>query len=477
MKTGGLMQNDLEQFASGELKAWSLQPDPAVWDAVAERIRKERRRRIIFWWTAAAMFLLVSTGAWMFIQQSEPTESAIARKELLHSNKQANHASIQSDKEVKVKSSVDSAQEINNVVNPKATKVKQVSKQLQTVSIRSKEVRMIQTKQSGKQQLVSTDDSHKLQQQVNADKITNTQNVNAVKTAISANVQEAHTDDQNGKADSLAGVERQSIMASITNNTDSINTGVTDTAQKKKADIRKLKWYFSVQTGFSDIRPNELLRLAAAQDMQFSGGASPVIGTGNISGVAVSPGNLQYQAGASFSLGIGVLIFQKKQWQISAGLQYRYASMRLVTGAKVDTVFQARDSRINSATTVAAFYRPGNGYTYQHQFHFVQTPIMLHLQPFGLANWRVDVGLLPGVLLGASALHYNEVNNIFYANNRQYQKFLLNGSLGVQYAIPLKKDKKLWIGPQFELGLRNMHQSTLSRKAFFQSANLSFTLQ
>lgn len=65
------MPNDLEQFAGGELKKWSLQPDAAVWDAVAERIRKERRRRIIFWWTSAAAIFMLIAGIWVLLQDRD----------------------------------------------------------------------------------------------------------------------------------------------------------------------------------------------------------------------------------------------------------------------------------------------------------------------------------------------------------------------------------------------------------------------
>ncbi len=246
---------------------------------------------------------------------------------------------------------------------------------------------------------------------------------------------------------------------------------------RKKNTRKQPSWYFTAQVGFSDIQPSELFSLPVVQDLQFSGGGSPVIGAGNLSGTVVRPGDLQYQAGLSFSLGAGITILQKKHWQFSAGLQYRYASMQLITGARVDTAFQAREGRTNAATAVTAFYRPGNGYTYQHQFHLLQLPLVFHVQPFGMEKWRFDAGLLPGVLLGAKALHYNEGNNIFYASNQQYQRLLLNASIGLQYAIPIQKGKKLWIGPQLELGLRNMHQPALSRKAFFQSANLTFTIQ
>ncbi len=467
------MPNDLEQFASGELKAWSLQPDQAVWDAVAERIRKERRRRIIFWWTTAAVFVLMMAGTWVFIQPNKSTQPAVAKVHPSHSNQKSDQPSIQSNLDVKMS---DGNQQIN-AIQPQTKSVEQLKHQAQSVSVVSKRRKNIQPKQSGKQPSGHISKASTLLPQEEVMKPALTQSEDYPKMPIATNVQDVYADQQEVRTDSSARTNSLSNNPLIDIHTDTAQLVITDSAHKKASNKKKRQWYFTAQAGISDIRPNELLRLATAQDMQFSGGNAPVLGSGNISGVTITPGNLQYKAGFAFSLGAGVFLLNKRQWQLSAGLQYRYASMQLKTGARVDTVFMAREGRTNTSTTINAFYRPGTNYTYQHQFHFLQLPINLYVQPFGSKKWRVNMALLPGVLLGAKALHYNEGSNIFYASNQQYRRFMLNSSLGAQYAVPIKGRKKVWIGPQFELGLTNMHQSTLSRKAFFQSANLSITIQ
>lgn len=467
------MPNDLEQFAGGELKQWSLQPDKAVWDAVAERIRKERKRRIIFWWTAASIFAVMMASTWIFMQSDDATEAALVKKESTPANKQANQSSIKLDDKIGapiVDQQKTSAQE-------KGYHTEQTNNQAQSISTLVTKKKSISTQSYVKQQLVSKYNQSPLMQHEEGRKTVAENNLAIENPAITTNVQDGLVDNTEIKTDSLSSIESKSVISSLDQHSDSVKVTVTDTVQKKTSDRKKFQWYFSTQVGISDIQPNKILGLATAQDMQFGGSASPVLGSGNISGIAISPGNLQYKVGYSFSLGAGIFLINNKQWQLSAGLQYRFASMDLITGVKVDTVFQARDNRINTVNSVTAFYRPGTGYTYQHQFHLLQMPVTLYVQPFASKKWRANLSLLPAVLLEAKALHYNEGSNVFYVSNQQYQRFLLNSSLGMQYAIPIKKGKKIWVGPQFELGLRNMHQSVLSRKAFFQSANLSFTIQ
>ena len=467
------MPNDLEQFAGGELQAWSLQPDAAVWDAVAERIRKERRRRIIFWWTSAAAIFMLITGTWVLLQDRDKTEFA----KLNHTKPQTEQATEkdnQSNKPASNKAisfpsdevSVQQAEIKSVATNPRRAKAVNavVNKQGLSSKLKISQPQIERTDSKPEPSLVAN--------QANALQSNNAQEeFTVVAKETELKKEETALNVIDDKEDAV--VKHQLVS----DKNDAISTSAIDSTKQKKNTRKQPSWYFTAQAGFSDIKPSELFSLAVAQDMQFNGGSSPVIGAGNLSGTVFTPGDLQYKAGFSFSLGAGITILQKKHWQFSTGLQYRYASMQLATGARVDTMFQARESRTNAATAVTAFYRPGNGFSYQHQFHLLQLPLALHLKPFGMKKWRLDAGLLPGVLLGAKALHYNEGNNIFYASNQQFQRLLLNASVGVQYAIPIGKEKKLWVGPQLELGLRNMHQPALSRKAFFQSANLTFTIQ
>ncbi|MFN3795064.1 MAG: outer membrane beta-barrel protein [Chitinophagaceae bacterium] len=473
MKTGGLMPNDLEQFAGGELKKWSLQPDAAVWDAVAERIRKERRRRIIFWWTSAAAIFMLIAGIWVLLQDRDKTEFA----KLNHTKRQTEQATEKDNQTNKPAS--------NKAISypPDEVSVQQAEiKSVATKPRRAPAVNTVVKKQGlasklniSQPQIQQTDSKPEPSLVANQTDALHSNNTQQEFTVVAKETELKKEENVHNVIDDKEdAVVKQEL---VSDKTDTISISSKDSTKQKKNTRKKPSWYFTAQAGFSDIRPSELFSLAVAQDMQFNGGSSPVIGAGNLSGTVFTPGDLQYKAGFSFSLDAGITILQKKYWQFSAGLQYRYASMQLATGARVDTVFQARESRTNAATAVTAFYRPGNGFTYQHQFHLLQMPMVFHIQPFGMKKWRLDAGLLPGVLLGAKALHYNEGNNIFYTSNQQYQRLLLNASIGVQYAIPIQKGKKLWVGPQLELGLRNMHQPELSRKAFFQSANITFTIQ
>lgn len=467
------MPNDLEQFAGGELKEWSLQPDKAVWDAVAERIHKERRRRIIFWWTSAAAILMLITGTWVLLQDRDKTEFA----KLNHTKPQTEQAT-EKDNQTNTPASNKATSYPTDEVSVQQAEIKSVAtkpRRAQAVNAVVKKQGLSSKLKISQPQIERTDSKPEpslVANQASALQSNNTQQEFTV-VAKETELKKEETA-LNVISDKEDAVVKQEL---VSDKTDTISTSAIDSSKQKKNTRKQPSWYFTAQVGISDIQPNKILGLATVQDMQFNGGSSPVIGAGNLSGTVFTPGDLQYKAGFSFSLGAGITILQKKNWQFSAGVQYRYASMQLATGARVDTVFQARESRTNAATAVTAFYRPGNGFTYQHQFHLLQLPLALHLQPFGMKKWRLDAGLLPGVLLGAKALHYNEGNNIFYTSNQQYQRLLLNASIGVQYAIPIRKEKKLWVGPQLELGLRNMHQPALSRKAFFQSANLTFTIQ
>lgn len=467
------MPNDLEQFAGGELKEWSLQPDKAVWDAVAERIRKERRRRIVFWWSSAAAILMLITGTWVLLQDRDKTEFA----KLNHTKPQTEQAT-EKDNQTNKPASNKATSYPPDEVSVQQAEIKSVAtkpRRAQAVNAVVKKQGLLSKLKISQPQIEQTDSKPEpslVANQASALQSNNTQQeftVVAKETELKKEETALNLIDDKEDA-----VVKQEL---VSDKTDTISTSAIDSSKQKKNTRKQPSWYFTAQVGISDIQPNKILGLATAQDMQFGGSASPVLGAGNISGIAISPGNLQYKAGYSFSLGAGMFLFSKKQWQLSLGLQYRYASMDLITGAKVDTVFQARDNRINTVNSVAAFYRPGTGYTYQHQFHLLQMPVTVYVQPFSSKKWRANLALLPGVLLGAKALHYNEGSNVFYVSNQQYQRFLLNSSLGMQYAIPIKQGKKIWVGPQFELGLRNMHQSVLSRKAFFQSANISFTIQ
>ncbi|HAK12450.1 MAG TPA: hypothetical protein DCO78_11170, partial [Chitinophagaceae bacterium] len=265
------MPNDLEQFAGGELKEWSLQPDKAVWDAVAERIRKERKRRIIFWWTAAAIFAVVMASTWIFMQGDDATEAAFVKQEPTPANKEVNQSSIKLDDKIGAPS-VD-RQKTNTQAQNSSTQ--QINSQTQsTVNLLAGKTRLL-PQVSAKQPSISKNDQSILLLQEDENKTILDQNTANAKPAISVHTQDALADDIEIKTDSLSSIESKLVISSLDKHIDSVKATVADTVQQKTSNRKKLQWYFTMQVGISDIQPNKILGLATAQDMQFGGSASP----------------------------------------------------------------------------------------------------------------------------------------------------------------------------------------------------------
>ncbi len=254
------------------------------------------------------------------------------------------------------------------------------------------------------------------------------------------------------KTTSVTTSGKDKLNTSLLPKQDSLMTKPDESIAKKDSSKKKKnKWEIGV---------NGMVGISAKSDgvsifgMQKSLDATANLnnGSGAVGQFAmVRPG----KTGSGFAWQLGVYAKRKLSAKtgIAIGLNFSSYSSTQITGAYVDSPRIYSNSRYSSS--VGSFYRSGAGSVYNNHYYYLQLPFTFHWQinkgkklPILFQN-----GLVPGFFVTSNALVYNSGSNVFYKDNKSFNKLQLSYQSGLSVQLFNRSKKPLTAGFLFNYHL------------------------
>jgi hypothetical protein len=166
-----------------------------------------------------------------------------------------------------------------------------------------------------------------------------------------------------------------------------------------------------------------------------------------------------HQGSFSFQLG---LILQKplnKTTNITAGLGFTRASVRIKRGQLVNQsmAFYSANALPQTVNNYYAAAPPHTSkYNYTQHYDLVEIPMGIEKKLGSRSRFSVNAGLSVAWLLSTNALQYDQQTGNYYRDNSYFNRMQLNVSGGVQYSLLQTGKFVLNLGPQVQYGLTGL---------------------
>lgn len=439
-----------------QMEGFTLQPSVEVWQKVELQIRKEkRRRRFIFWWLP---LLFLSTGAivyfmYPFIPNRNQT-SIVDKKSNEHSvvtTEQQQEIIGQPSFKAEpgdVKTNDESKNTIAQQQLPLPVKVERKTRKpvqkLFTLSkpqpnktavtaINKKEEKPLVAEVKNK----ATDASVMIEQ--------NQMIENKTDTALLILKEEQH---------------QQEIKPSTKDSTATVTADPIATI-KKLPVVKKQKpeWAILFRSGLSDISQFKTSSFTADRLNATPGTAAPP---------PAKPSAIK--AGVGFAAGIQLKKTFSKRSALSTGLAYSFYS----TTHQTDSVIYASAQFSNnvSVSSVNRYAASGNSNNYTSRYHFIEIPVMYHLQLNKAAQrpFQFNTGVAYNFLLGSNAFYFNQASGNYYYDRRLFNRSQWQLRTGISVGLMKKLNYPLQAGIQYQY-----HLSGQWKKSLDLNQHLSFT--
>lgn len=257
--------------------------------------------------------------------------------------------------------------------------------------------------------------------------------------------------------------------------TDSVKQ-VKDTAkvvQIEKDPRSKWSWGIHVAAGISRSGSKTLPGFTSAL-MDFN--ATP-----NAGGPLFAYASKSSQTGTSIEAGLILKRQFTPRSSITSGLQYFYASDRIMAGSRYDSTIRVQNPNagsVNFDNTVNSYYR-GNDQWYNNHYHFIELP--LHYQFLLNKKSKIPIQLQAGLifsqLISTNGLVYDRsLAGIYYEDKKQFNQSMLSLSSGISFQLNHKQKLKWSIGPQLRAGITSMRKATYDQNKYLFSAGLGVNL-
>lgn len=439
--------NDFEKQVQHKMNALRLQPATQVWEEVERRIQKEKkRRRFIILFFLCGVLLLGGTG-WVLTGKNklqQPADNSIAEKASGPNINSNNKNSVQNLKE-------------NNLVNSNIETANQIKKEKTGILAVQSAVIAKPVKERNEKKPFTVVEKRKLKKttlyDASAPGLATSLNRYEKSVISSTTINEKKTTEKQqnisndssvakyliaGKTDSAStSIDKTVLIDNEVDYTPEISTGVADSMQQNEklpasekniviSKKRKWEWGITGMAGFAakakGISFDESKSDRSSSPNNSTGGGSP--GT-NI----ISPS--QQRKGFAWQAGVyGKIKITARTW-FSVGFNFSSYTTLQRTGVLADTAAVFSNSFYSSF--INQFYRPGSQSAYKNHFYFLQLPLTFHWQVN--KGIRIPVifqtGLSPGILTGSNALAYNAGSNIFYRDNKSFNKMQLTWQAGL----------------------------------------------
>jgi hypothetical protein len=496
-----MLSSDFEREVQHKMEELRFTPPDAVWDNIEASLPQKNRRRLVFFWLLLG--LLAGSGTWYFMQKgsSENDEQAVVRasekvqEKQLATTKQANER-LTDGKQAPVNAN-DATGDVSGPA--KRMKAKAITPPVKTRDASSQATGSTQTKKGigvpgyvQQKESIAQTSNRKI---VPTEKINNDKDVvryGVVYSTVKAGGNDAGADDRTLPAtiDDAGKTTRSSIgpghlflakeadhydKTTVVNETAksddatsmAIAAGSTiiATGNAAKPSIAKKKqysWEFGLHAGagISNVTNRIFEKAMSASDpLNNSGGSAGggVVGSGSAFKTNADP-----IAGFTYAAGLyGEKTFAKN-WSFYTGLQYQYATNKILVGSKVDSAISLNfsDTRLESNV----FYRGGVSSTYTNHYHMLQLPVLVKYRP--IAGWPLylEAGGSISYLAGSNGLQYNATRNAYISSDDAFNRWLFSGNLGAGVKLAQKTKLPLHLGYRFGYTATSLTKEAFGRQ-------------
>ena len=509
--------------ALGE-KASSLlvEPSPAVWEAVAARLKEKKRRRAIIWWFSAASLLCLSLGAswwWESNRSGQPTSTNLSDAKAVSSQAvdlaataeavAANENKIVTPKKNKTTDGITapytdassdntttSANSTNTTrfKNTKANKkeAKENNKEVianRAVTANSKDLTANKKNLTAARKTKKPDHLQRVQRASNNEQISLQQNAFLPHDASLFQDQAQRADRNKQKAakdltlNKVAAPYLSAYLFQTGSNTPNI---LAPTGKKTSqhllhnpapeveiATAAGSEWAYALdlKMGYSSLQSGLFESFKSSTPEYQASYANP--GANNISSLAL-PSNLTFvqrqpstiKAGPAFQAQFQVSYPVSRKLRIGVGVQYSYSSNLIKFGDVVDS----STALVGNRFLVAMAAPPGTSAKnedFTNSFHAVLFPVELSWNFDRNGRWFLNSGFSSGVLVGKNAFQFNSQSGYYYRDDKSFNTIQTALFTGIYYTVNPTAGLPISLGPVVQYNLNNNDNTGGNRKMLF----------
>lgn len=487
--------NEFEKRMEHKLEELKFTPSDAVWQKVEVQIRERKRRRRFFFWWLPAIVLCTGVGTW-FIYSIEKgntkTSAPVITTQKTESSSSVKNNQSKPTETVPENKSVAEEKSNRPVIEKnihKEQKAAVVIKTKKDVPVVDDLIVKENKKTAGKKndQLIITKEKPTAPEIKNPDAVSHVEvNVqlpeekkNPVLTVTKEHEQlktEKTVVTEKPVAEEKPVVTAPPVVSDKTIVTE--KSIVTDSAATNSVK----EPVAAVMPSISKKKTLEValvLRGGVADMSQFSEGsnkygrmyASPGSGSSGSGGYSSSPSDsAKVKNGVGFTTGVQLKKSITKRSALSIGLGYGYYSSSHKTSGVVYA--DAQFSNSLGTSVVNNYARVGNNVTYKDRYHFIEIPVLYHLQVTKTAKRPIlfNGGIAYSYLAGSNAQYYYSATKTYYYDRSLFSRSQLQLRTGISVGLIKKMNYPLQLGLQYQYGLSGQWKKSLDL-----NQHLSFT--
>ena len=471
-----MQANEFEKNIQATMESFSIKPNDAVWNNVANRIaKKEKRRRAIFWFFSTAV-LCGAIGLWILNGENKKISSKNENAKILNRDKKIDTENEKLNKDI-VKDNTITTKPINSnsFVNHSSNRAADVikrqpvsrnnnieqlvvnKKSAQTKSLLNKNIqtkqKLLQSSFESKITIVNKIEKPSLEKSLGEENMSNKQIESTFK-----NLEKTKTDSNN--------INKEPLVKNVT------DTFLVANKSLNKQPLQKPKWKagITILTGISD---NFQFGNGKNMDANESLSIPPVSTFGNNTSTPLS-------FTTSYSFGIGVFISKplNKKFDFSVGANYHFYQTSSRVGNKINRSASNFNAAFLQDISINDYYTYDNVGRFENNYHLLQTPILVSykMNKNTSHNIRLSAGIAPGYLVGTKALFDNKVGRILYEDKEQFQHFNISVNAGVMWGLKNKNGNAIEVGPVLQYQINNLVKPVVStsQHLFFTGIKTNF---
>jgi hypothetical protein len=472
--------NEFEKQVQRQLDDFELNPSASVWKKVEEQIRKRKRRRVVVFFLLAA---LLTAGYFTYYSlHTNKTHSTVQNSPADNNQNQISTDNNKNNTTVQQKLAdkprvVEPGMATKDVVIKKGNRTTndlQISSGIPPVSHNVKRPNSrsdnnsnitIDRKPVNPASPVSKGDPV----QVGPEMIVITDKAATTRTKAD----ELPKDNVIKSANPEIQKDRLSIAAKqpIAARQDSIKSGDMLPSANKEIQLAKrkyrIKWGIDFSAGVTS-NQSQLFSLTKSADRLYANSSPAATSSGAPFVVPAGPSSIE--PGPAFDLGVTAELQFSPRSRISAGLQYAYASNRIMKGGVVYTLLPVQNASNYAPTrAVDQVYHgsPQNNYT--NSYHFISLPVEYHWQINKSKKLRIEwnAGLSLNYLLSTNALVFNSsYGGIYYQDKNAINKMHINIGTGISFRFQSKNGMEWAIGPEVYFDTRRLVNNNHDARQF-----------
>lgn len=451
-----MAENEFEKRMQVKLEQFNVAPSPAVWQAVTDRVQKEKKRRFIFFWVLVGLFLGGAGTAGILLINANKNNSSSSKIISVPATNNENKPGVENN----------SNEPVINPVNPPASEVKNnataVNEKAEIISdvkinnkssYQTKDAEIYRETQKNK---FATGTRLKPGEHTNVTKTTAVNNMPVKKDEVSniAKREEAiiNKEQDEVKQDSVFAINKASDqkqeLTESKNNT--VSPEVSASAPLKDETSKTKNWFIALSAGRSAIVNRvSLFGTRGAANFQSSPTQSP-------------PNYRSFDPVPSFSLSAGLFYKQILSPRVSLnyGFNYQFLSTRMHAGTRIDSNLTI-GAALSSGVFVNRYYRP-SAFTgtpdYTTQYHFLGASTELSWKFIDKKKFTTswNNGLTLNRLIYSNNLEYDPVSRVYYKSTDLMKKTQVFFQTSLEFPI----GPKLSISPFGSFSLTSVFKGT-----------------